>query len=295
MRVAILGTGRMGAAMAGTLSGAGFDLVLYNRTRSRAETVAAEVGADVADTPRDAVAGADVVISMLADRAAVEDVYRGADGAIAGLAEGAVACEMSTVEPEVSPALATDVRARGADIVDAPVSGSVPAVENASLTIMAGGEAGSVERARTVLDALAQTVFHVGPLGAGAAMKLAVNAVVHALNEAISEALVLAETAGIARETAYEVLASSAAAAPYVHYKRDAFEHPDEAAVAFRLALAQKDLELITAFADRVGAPMDQARTNLDVATAAARELGEQDLSALAIHLRRVRDGDGSR
>lgn len=291
MRVAILGTGSMGGAMARTLSKAGFDLVLYNRTRSRAESIAGDIGAGVADTPREAVTEAEVVISMLADRAAVEEVYGGADGAIEGLAAGAVACEMSTVEPEVCQALAPEIRAHGADILDAPVSGSVPSVESATLTIMAGGEAGSLERARPVLDALSKQVFHMGPLGTGAAMKLAVNAVIHALNQALSEALVLAEAAGIEREIAYDVVASSAAGAPFVQYKREAFERPDEAGVAFRLVLAQKDLELITRFGDRVGVPMDQAQVNLVVATAAAQELGERDMSAVATYLRGRRTG----
>lgn len=289
MRVAILGTGAMGGAMARTLHGAGFDLTLYNRTRDRAEAVAADTDAAVVDTPRDAVGDADVAITMLADRAAVDQVYRGADGLIAGIGRGTVACEMSTVEPQVSRELAPDVRARGADLLDAPVSGSVSTVESAGLAIMVGGEAEALERARPVLDALSAKIFHMGDVGSGAAMKLAVNAVIHGLNQALSEALVLAESAGLDRAQVYEVIASGAAAAPFVHYKREAFEHPDDAGVAFRLALAQKDLELILALAEETGAPMAQARTNLDVATEASHDLGERDMSALAVHLRRLR------
>lgn len=286
MRVAILGTGAMGGAMARTLAKADFELTLYNRTRSRAQSIADEIEAAVADTPREAVEAADAVITMLADREAVEGVYRGPDGAVAGLQPDAVACEMSTVEPEVPQGLVDAVRERGADLIDAPVSGSVPAVESATLTIMVGGEADALERARPVLGALSDQIFHMGGVGTGAATKLGVNAVVHALNQALSEALVLAESAGIERTQFYEVLASSAAAAPFVSYKRAAFESPEDAGVAFRLSLARKDLELILALAEQTGAPMAQARTNLEVATDASPAFGERDMSALAVFLR---------
>lgn len=286
MRVAILGTGRMGGAMARTLAKHGVSLVVFNRTIARAQAVAEACGATFATTAAEAVSGADVVITMLADGAAVEAVLVGRDGAVGGLAAGTVVCEMSTVEPSVSQRLADAVRATGADILDAPVSGSVPTVERGALTIMVGGDARSLEQARPVLDALATRVFHMGPLGTGAAIKLAVNAIIHGLNEALSEALVLAEQAGIAREVAYEVFASSAAAAPFVGYKREAFEHPDETAVAFSLDLVEKDLDLILRLARSLGVPMEQVAVNHEVAAAAARTLGEKDMSALAAYHR---------
>lgn len=286
MRVAVLGTGLMGGAMAQTIAAADHDVVVWNRTRRKAEEVAGRAGAEVRGSPREAVADADVVISMLADRHAVEGVYLGDDGAIAGLREGTVAVEMSTVEPVVVRSLADAVRERGADVIDSPVSGSVPAVRSGTLTLMVGGDAAALDRARPALEPLATHVFHLGDLGNGAAAKLVVNGVVHAINQALSEALVLAESAGIERSAIYDVLTSGAAAAPFLQYKREAFEHPDTAPVAFRLALARKDLDLITAFADEVGAPMPQARTNREVATDAERTHGERDMSALAVYLR---------
>lgn len=289
MTVAILGTGAMGGAMARTLAPAGFDLVLFNRTRDRAEQIAAATGdvATVADTPAAAVADAEVVITSLSDRTAVTDVLTGPDGAVQGLVEGAVVGEMSTVEPEVVRDLATDVRARGADIIDAPVSGSVSTVESAALTIMVGGRESSLERARPVLEALSKRIVHMGALGAGATMKLAVNTIVHGLNQALAEGLALAETGGIDRSLAYDVIATSAVAAPFVDYKRDAYEHPDDADVAFRVVLVDKDLELILSLAEKLGVPMTQAAANRTVAQAAIADgLGERDLSALAVHLR---------
>ena len=202
-RVAILGVGRMGGAMAGTLRRARFDVAVWNRTRSTAEAVAKQVGAEVAASAQEAVATADVVISSLADDAAVKAVYTGVDGAAAGLRGGTVVLETSTIAPQTVREIRPAIEARGAALLDAPVSGSVSLVEKGGLTIMVGGDAAALERARPVLDALAAKLFHVGDLGAGATMKLAVNALVHAINVALSEALVLAERAGVERGRAY--------------------------------------------------------------------------------------------
>jgi 3-hydroxyisobutyrate dehydrogenase/2-hydroxy-3-oxopropionate reductase len=286
-RVAILGIGRMGGAMAGTLRRAGFDVTLWNRTRSVAQGVAAAIGASVADTAPGAVADAAVVISSLADDDAVKDVYGGAAGAAAGLRAGTVVLETSTVAPRTVHEIRPALEARGAALLDAPVSGSVGLVEKGQLTIMVGGDPSALERARDVLEALAAKVFHVGDLGAGATMKLAVNALVHAINVALSEALVLAEKAGIDRSTAYDVFAAGAGAAPYVLYKRAAFMHPEETPVAFRLDLAAKDLDLILGLARQVGARMDQATVNrATVLAAMAAGLGSLDTSSVATYLR---------
>jgi 3-hydroxyisobutyrate dehydrogenase len=284
MTVAVVGTGRMGAAMVGRLTGAGHHVVAYNRTRARAE----KLDVDVAHTPRDAVAGAETVVVSLADDAAVESVYRGSDGLAAGLSEGAVVLETSTVHPDTVRALAPLVADRGATLLDTPVSGSVSVVERGELTVMAGGDAAALDRVRPVLDAFAARVFHLGALGNGAVMKLVVNSVVHALNQALSEALVLAEKAGLAREAAYDVLAASAVSAPFVQYKRAAFENPADTPVAFMLDLVAKDLALIDDLAGGVGARMDQLTANRKVVAAALDAgYGTRDLSAIAEFLRR--------
>jgi 3-hydroxyisobutyrate dehydrogenase-like beta-hydroxyacid dehydrogenase len=226
---------------------------------------------------------------MLADDDAVLAVYREAGGLLEGLHDGVVAVDMSTVRPSVIRSLEGPVRARGAGILDAPVSGSVALAEKGELTIMVGGRADDLERARPALAGIGSRIVHVGPLGAGATMKLAVNTLIYGLNGSLSEALVLAERAGIDRSLAYEVFAGSAAAAPFVHYKRAAFEHPDEAPAAFTLELAAKDLRLILDLAAETGAPMPQARINLEAVEATIAELGpEQDFSAVAGYLRRT-------
>lgn len=279
MKVAIVGAGRMGGAMAARLQQAGTDVVVYNRTRSRAEAV----GAAVADTAREAAAAADVVLVSLADDAAVLQAYSGPDGIAAGLRGGSVVVETSTVDPETVHRVADLVGERGAALLDAPVSGSVPLVEQGKLTFMVGGPEDALAQVRPVLDVLAAQVLHVGPLGSGAVVKLAVNTVVHALNQALSEALVLAERADVPRETTYEVFTHSAIASPFVAYKRAAFERPDETAVAFSLELVAKDLDLIVQLAERVGAAMPQAAANREAALAALEAgLGPRDMSAMA-------------
>ncbi len=173
--------------------------------------------------------------------------------------------------------------AAGAGLLDTPVSGSVGLAESGKLTIMVGGAAEDLERARPILEALAGTVFHLGPLGTGAAMKLAVNTLIFGLNQAVAEGLSLAEAAGIEGPAAYDVLTASAAGAPLVGYKRAAFLEPETTPVAFSLDLAAKDLRLIAALAEAVGVDMPQARTNLHaIEAAAAQGGGERDFSAVA-------------
>jgi 3-hydroxyisobutyrate dehydrogenase-like beta-hydroxyacid dehydrogenase len=289
LRVSMVGTGRMGGAMAGRVAAAGHSLTLWNRTRATAETVArrCEAGVRVVGTAREAAAMADVVIVSLADDAAVRATYRGEDGLVAGLAAGTVVADTSTVAPDTVRGLEADVRAAGAALIDTPVSGSVSSVEGGSILVMAGGETAAVERARPALESFARRISVLGPLGSGSTMKLAVNAMVFGLNQTLAEALVLAERAGVQRELAYGVIAESAVAAPFVHYKRDAYEHPESTSVAFALDLVAKDLDLAAALARAVGASMPQLETNRRVVgEAIAAGLGDADLSALAQHLR---------
>src|SRR5215218_7005680 len=200
-RVAVVGAGRMGGAMVGTLCRAGVEVVVFNRTRSKAEEVAEATRATLAATAREAAAQAQVVLSSLADDAAVGAAYTGGDGIVAGLQPGAVVCEASTIDPGTVQRLGPLVEDRGASLLDTPVSGSVSTVEAGQLTIMVGGDPAVLDRVRPVLDPLAKQVFHIGELGTGAVMKLAVNSILHGLNLALAEGLVLAERAGVARET----------------------------------------------------------------------------------------------
>jgi 3-hydroxyisobutyrate dehydrogenase/2-hydroxy-3-oxopropionate reductase len=269
VQVGVLGTGRMGSAMASRLAAEGFQLVLYNRSRDRAAALADAIGATVAETPADVARRVDVLISMVADEQAVDTLYRGPDAALEGLSGRTVVADMSTVPPSVIRGLESAVRATGAGVLDAPVSGSVPLAQAGTLTIMAGGESADLERARPVLEALSSRIFHMGPLGAGATIKLAVNSVVFGLSQSLAESLVLAERAGVDRALAWEVFKAGAIGAPFVHYKRDAFVEPGAHPVAFSLDLVAKDLRLILGLAEAVGASMPQTTLNLEQVTEA--------------------------
>lgn len=285
--VGLVGIGRMGTAMARALARAGLPLVLHNRTPAPAEALAAELGAGIAGSPAEVAARADIVLTMLADDEAVREVYLGRGGLVAGVRAGTVLVDLSTVMPETVRSLEGPVRDAGAAMLDAPVSGSTSSAETGQLTLMIGGEAADLERARPALEPLARTIFHVGPLGSGAAMKLAVNTVVFGLNGALAEGLVLAEAAGIPSALAYDVIASSAVGAPFVAYKRQAFLDPAGTPVAFALDLAAKDLRLISTLAASLGIELPQAAINLGLIRSAARGgRGDRDFSAVADELR---------
>ena len=277
----------MGGAMAATIGRAGFKTIVWTRDAAKAERVGQATGSQVMGSAAAAAQQADVVITSLADDAAVRNVYLGPEGVVAGIHSGAVAVDTSTVGPDTIVEVGRAVDATGAGFLDCPVSGDVSRVEAGALTIMVGGDPELLERVRPVLDALAARIIHVGGRGAGSATKLAVNALVHGINVALSEAVVLAEKAGVDRATAYEVFASGAGGAPYVHYKRAAFEDPDGATVAFSIDLVAKDLELITGLGREVGAPMEQAAAGLDIVRRAiGHGYGPRDLSAIAAFLR---------
>lgn len=285
--MAVVGLGRMGAAMARRFRGAGHDLVLWNRDRAKAESVSADTGGRMTDSAAEAASIADLVITSLADDEALRAVYLGPGGIVEGMGPGKIAVDTSTVDPSTVNEVGEAIDATGAGFADCPVSGSVSTVEAGNLIVMAGGDPGVIEEVEPLLSAIAAKVVRVGERGAGAACKLAVNALVHGLNVALAEALVLAEKAGVDREVAYEVFASGAGGAPFVHYKRQAYEHPEEAPVAFSLDLVAKDLDLITGLAKRVGAPMDQAGAGLEIVRRAIDSgFGERDMSAIAVHLR---------
>jgi 3-hydroxyisobutyrate dehydrogenase/2-hydroxy-3-oxopropionate reductase len=285
--VAIVGTGRMGSAMARALARAGHDVVVQNRTRSSCEALAGEIHARIADTPAEAATAADVTITMLADDAAVAQVYGGPDGLLAGGHAGAVFVDMSTVSAGVLEAFADRAGAGDVLLLDSPVSGSVTLAESGQLTLMVGGTAQALERARPALESVAKTIVHIGPLGSGAAMKLAVNVVIFGLNQALAEGLVLAEAAGVDRALAYDVIAAGAAGAPYVGYKRAQFVEPETAPVAFTLALTEKDLRLITETAAALGQPLPQTAVNLELIRAASTDgRAGRDFAAVADELR---------
>lgn len=291
-RVAVLGIGNMGSAMARRLTEQGFEVTLYNRTPERADGLATEIGARTAPSPAEAAGMADVLITMVADDAALRQLCTADDGILAGAGPGNVTVQTSTVLPETVRQLGETFADRGLAFLDAPVSGSTTTAAGGELTFMVGGDDEHLQRARPVLDALGRRVFQIGPVGSAAALKLAVNGVIFALDVALAEALVLAEAAGVERSVAYDVMAASAVGAPFVQYKRAAFIQPEATPPAFSFGLAWKDLRLILDLANRTGTPMEQARVNLAVLERAGAAVGEdRDFAEVATHLRTMVEG----
>lgn len=286
-RVGFLGLGRMGAPMAANLAAAGHELVLYNRTSATADALATRIAARVAADPRDAAEQADIVITMVSDEAALLSLCDGPRGVLAGLRPGATLVDMGTTGPAGIGRLAPRVDAAGGVLVDAPVSGSTAAAAAGTLTVLVGAPEGVIDAIAPVLAAMAERVFHLGATGAGSVAKLAVNNVIYALGNAVSESLVVAERAGLRRDLVYDVFEHSAISAPMVRYRRDAFLDPQGTPTAFAMTLARKDLGLITDLAATVGVEVDQAVANrlvYDKAIAAGH--GARDMADVAVCLR---------
>lgn len=253
-RVAVLGLGRMGIPLAvALLEGLG-SVVVWNRSRYRADDLAlAHPGVVVASTPGEAARDSDVVITMLADGAALMSVLESSDGVLSAARPGTVVVDMGTSGPETVRRAADLAASHDVTLVDAPVSGSVAAVTSRSLLVMAGGTEADVAAVRPVLELVARRVVHVGPTGSGAVLKLCVNSLLVTLNAGVGEALRMAELCGVDREAAYDVFADSAAGAPFLTYKRAAFLEPDRGPVAFSLDLVAKDVALALALGAEAG------------------------------------------
>jgi 3-hydroxyisobutyrate dehydrogenase len=215
-RVAFLGLGRMGAAMASRLLARGYELTVYNRTASKVGALV-DAGAEHASTPRAACAGADVVIAMTADDVSSKAMWLGEDGALASaLAPRALAVECSTLSHDWALELAGRATARGLRYVDAPVTGLPEAAAAGQLTLLVGAESGDLEAARPLIDALATRVLHFGPVGAGTAYKLAINLIGSVQIASAAEGLALAERAGLDPKRVVDAIATSQAASPQV-------------------------------------------------------------------------------
>jgi len=245
--IAVLGTGRMGAAIAGRLLGAGHDVMVWNRTASRTTPLAGR-GARVAASPAAAAKDADVVITMLTDANAVETVLFGPDGVATTVRRGVGLVDMSTIGPVAVRDLARRLP-DGVELVDAPVGGSVAAVEAGRLLVLVGGDDHAVDRVVPVLEVLG-TVRRCGGIGAGAAVKLVLNTALVTGIAALADAYRVARAVGVDHDTATEVLASSALADAQARVV---------AGGAFTIALASKDLDLALTALGPASAPIAHA------------------------------------
>jgi len=240
--VGFVGLGAMGGRMARRLLDGGFALHGYNRTPAKAAGLVA-AGMILAASPREVAERTEAVFTMVTDDAALEAVTGGPQGIVAGLRRGAILIEMSTVSPAVIHRLAGAVTARGGALLDAPVSGSPATLDAGQLSFMVGGDPAVLERARPFLAAIGPTLTHVGPVGLAKSMKIAVNQGLAVQMLSFAESVLLAEKAGIRRETAVEALMKSVIASPMVKY-RGPFVLGMPAEAWFDVDMIQKDLRL---------------------------------------------------
>jgi 3-hydroxyisobutyrate dehydrogenase len=285
-RVAFLGLGRMGAPMAGRLSAAGHDLVVWSRTGAHAAVLADR--AEVAASPAEAGAKAEVAVTMLTDGAALEEVVLGPDGLAEGLGPGTLLIDMSTTGPGPARRVAGALEERRVGFVDAPVAGSVGPAADGTLAIMVGGADEAVARARPLLEVLGdpERTWHVGPVGAGQAAKLMVNLVLGGVTAAVAEGFTLGRLLGLSADDALAVLEGASVAGQTVRSKRDKLRSGDYGDPGFRLALMHKDLRLAldAARAARASLPATERVAEL-YAGAKGRGLADQDYAAVAAYL----------
>jgi 3-hydroxyisobutyrate dehydrogenase-like beta-hydroxyacid dehydrogenase len=279
--IAFLGTGGMGSRMARRLVDAGHQLVVWNRTAARTADLVAH-GASSAETPAAAAASVEAVMTMLADPSALRDVTEGPDGVLAGVRPGTTLIEMSTVGPDAVRQLSTVLPDR-VDLMDAPVLGSLPEAEAGELRIFVGAPDRLAERWVPVLSAMG-TPIHVGPTGCGAAAKLVANSTLFGVLGVLGEALALADSLGLPRDVAFEVLSATPVGAQ-ADRRRPAVTS-GEFPRRFAMTLARKDADLVVTAAQAAGIRLPVAAAARDwVADAVAAGRGEQDYSAVLAHI----------
>lgn len=275
-----VGLGVMGSEMVNLLLGKGHRVTGYNRTREKGEWLV-EKGMKWGDSPRAVAAEADVIFCMVTNSAALGAVANGPDGIVAGLSAGKIFVDMSTVSPAYSREIAAKVRGKGADMVDAPVSGSVITLQEGKLSVMVGGKRETFERVKHILSDVGPKVTHVGENGLALAMKIAVNLSLAVQMLAFSEGVLLAEKSGIARETAVDVLAHSVIGSPMVQYRGPFVLKMPETAW-FNVNMMQKDMLLALELGRQLDIPMPTTAVTNEFLTA-ARGMGlvEKDFAVL--------------
>jgi 3-hydroxyisobutyrate dehydrogenase-like beta-hydroxyacid dehydrogenase len=279
-KLGFVGLGVMGSEMVARLLAKGHAVTGYNRTRGKAEPLIAR-GMNWGDSPQAVAEASDVTLSMVTNSAALGAVIEGPAGILAGLHAGKVLVDMSTVSPSYSREVAAKVRAKGADMLDAPVSGSVITLQEGKLSVMVGGRRETFDRLKALLGDIGPKVTYVGDNGLALAMKIAVNLSLAVQMLAFSEGVLLAEKSGIAREVAVDVLTHSVVASPMVQYRGPfVLKMPEEA--WFNVNMMQKDMLLALELGRQLDIPMPTTAVTNEFLTA-ARGMGlvEKDFAVL--------------
>src|SRR5437762_3596931 len=275
-----VGLGVMGGQMVNRLLEKGHSVTGYNRTRSKAQWLI-DKGMKWADSPRAVCQASDVIISMVTNSEALRSIAEGPNGMLEGLHAGQAWIEMSTVAPAISRAFAGKVREKGADMVDAPVSGSVITLQQGKLSVMVGGRPETFERVKPLLLDLGPKVTHVGENGLALVMKISINLSLAVQMLAFSEGVLLAEKSGIKRETAVDVLTHSVIGSPMVQYRGPmVLKMPEEA--WFNVNMMQKDMLLALELGRQVDVPLPTTSATNEFLTAArAMGLADRDFAVL--------------
>ena len=285
-QVALLGLGIMGSGMAANWLSKGFSLTVYNRTRSRADPLAAQ-GARVANTPREAVEGADIVVSMVGDDIASRAVWFGDNGALAGMKAGTILVECSTVTPDHVRELAAQARQRGCEFLDSPVSGSRMQAEGGQLILLIGGDSATIEKARPALEAISRLIHHMGPTGAGATWKIINNMMTATHMITVSEAMVMAEKAGLDMKQIIPLILSGPVGSPVLQGKMPRLAERRYDNTEFALRWMLKDASYALALAEQFGVELKTVAAAAEVYREATEKgLGDLDFTAAGETLR---------
>ena len=277
-----VGLGLMGSRIVKRLLGAGHQVSGYNRTRAKAQSLI-DAGMQWMDTPRQVAQAADITLSMVTDTAALASITDGPDGILAGLsgASGKIYVDMSTVNPRLSRDLAVRVSAAGADMLDAPVSGSVSAVESGTLIIYVGGGADVLDKVHPVFESLSQKIIHVGGNGQAIATKVAINLSLPIQLIGLFEGVLIAERSGIPRAAALDALLNSVMASPAMKYRAPfILKLPEE--VWFSASMMQKDLDIALEVGEELGVSLRTAELAKELlAKAVEMGMGDEDFAVL--------------
>jgi len=280
-RVGFAGLGAMGAGIARRLMDAGYDVAGWNRTEKRAEPLLA-AGMGWAETPRQLAASVDVLFTMLTDTAAVEATARGEEGVLAGLREGVVWADISTIAPDASVAMAERVRGTGAYFLDCPVSGSPATLAAGQMSVMVGGEREAFEHVSDLLRAIGPKVTYIGPNGQAILTKVAINLALVVSVTALAEGVALVEKAGVDRAAVVEAVLNSVIASPVIGYRAPLLV--DDTDVFADVELQQKDLVLAQELARRLGAAVPTCSATSEMLNAArAAERADRDF-VVSVH-----------
>jgi len=279
--VGLIGLGLMGHPMGANLIKAGHQLTVWNRTASRGDDLVAQ-GAKRAGTPRELAAASEVVITIVSDPPALESVLWGEDGVFAGLKRGSMVIESSTVSPGLEKRAAAAAAAQGSEFLEAPVTGGTWGAEKGELVFVVGGEANTLKRAEPVLGAMGKKWFHLGPIGSGQTVKLAMNLLLDLEVEAFAEALALVTRAGVPGQSLFDVMQSSMGRSGVIELKGGNMLK-GEYKPSFPLRLMHKDVGLALELGNQLGVPLPAAAAAREVLSAVKGAATEDvDFSALA-------------